>query len=192
MVKLVFRYGTMNSSKTANLLMVAHNYLAQNKEICLIKPACDTRDGPKSIKSRAFKEGMNCDLIMDPQMTAIDEYITNYNNLQCILVDECQFLSEKNIDALRAVKFDIPIICYGLRTDYRGNLFSGSRRLFEVCDSIEEIKTICVKCNNKAIINSKFRINEEGCRTIIYEGDQIDLGGEEKYEPLCWKCWKNN
>lgn len=190
MVKLVFRYGTMNSSKTANLLMVAHNYLAQNKEIYLIKPVCDTRDGLVSIKSRAFKEGMLCNLVMTPEMSSIEELLTEYTNLQCILVDECQFLSEKNIDALRKVKLDIPIICYGLRTDYKGKLFSGSRRLFEISDSIEEIKTVCVKCNKKAIINSKFIINEKGIRSIVYEGEQIDLGGEEKYEPLCWKCWE--
>ena len=189
MVKLVFRYGTMNSSKTANLLMLTYNYLAQNKEFYLIKPACDTRDGLVSIKSRAFKEDMICNLVMHPEMDSIAELLTDYKNLQCILVDECQFLSEKNIDALRKLKLDIPVICYGLRTDYRGKLFSGSLRLFEVCDTIEEIKTVCVKCNNKAIINSKFIINEEGNRTIIYEGEQIDLGGEEKYEPICWNCW---
>ena len=189
MVKLIFRYGTMNSSKTANLLMVAHNYLAQKKEVFLIKPACDTRDSLTTIKSRAFEEGMLSNLVITPEMETIEEHIKVYDKIDCILVDECQFLSEKNIDALRSIDMDIPVICYGLRTDYKGKLFSGSRRLFEICDTIEEIKTVCVRCNKKAIINSKFLLIE-GVKNTIYEGEQIDLGGEEKYEPLCWNCWK--
>jgi thymidine kinase len=190
MVKLIFRYGTINSSKTANLLMVAHNYTAQKKNIFLIKPSCDTRDSDIMIKSRAFQDGQIAHLIITPNIDNINEYIKDYSNIQCILVDECQFLSEDNINALRQIPLDIPVICYGLRTDFTGKLFSGSTRLFEIADTIEEIKTVCIHCNHKAIINSKFTFDSTGKKHIIYQGNQIDLGGEEKYEPLCWNCWK--
>mgnify|MGYP006108747643 CR=1 FL=1 len=186
---LIFRYGTMNSSKTANLLMSAHNYIATNKKIFVIKPSTDKRFDINIIKSRAFSKGMIVDLIMSEEIEDISHYINN--EISCIFVDECQFLSCKNVDSLRNIKFDIPIICYGLRTDFKGKLFEGSRRLFEIADKIEEISTECVMCNRKAIINSKFIINGEGNREIIYDGNiSVDLGGEEKYQSVCWNCWK--
>ena len=106
-----------------------------------------------------------------------------------MLVDEAQFLSEKNVEALRALTKQIPVICYGLRTDYRSRLFTGSKRLLELADVIEEIKTICVKCDRKAIINSKFYTDNVN-RIIVRDGsEEPDLGAEEKYQPMCWKCW---
>jgi thymidine kinase len=191
MPKIIFRYGTMNSSKTANLLMVAYNYSAQDKQVFVIKPECDTRFGSDTIKSRAFENGIKADLMINPELEDINEYINVYEKLECILVDECQFLSSKNIEALRFVKRDVPIICYGLRTDYRSKLFPGSQRLMEIADTIEEIKTVCVCCSNKAIINAKYYIDKDN-KIFIREGtSEIDLGGEEKYQPLCWKCWQN-
>jgi len=189
MSKLTFRYGTMNSSKTANLIMVAHNYYSQDKQIFLIKPDCDTRFGNDMIKSRAFEKGLKADLILSPYTNDINTYINNYEKLECILVDECQFLSVENIEALRNINLNIPVICYGLRTDYRSKLFPGAQRLMEIADSIEEIKTVCVFCSNKAIINSKYYV-QENKQYIIKDGNiQIDLGGNEKYQPLCWNCW---
>lgn len=187
MKKLYFRYGTMNSSKTANLLMVAHNYHSQNRKVLLVKPDIDNRFGFDIIKSRAL-EGMKADVILHSNDTAI---CVNMENVDCVLVDECQFMSEKNIDALRNLTEFAPVICYGLRTDYRGRLFTGSKRLFEVADTIEEIKTICVNCNKKAIINAKFSI-VDNTKTILHDGScELELGAEEKYQPMCWNCWKN-
>ena len=192
MTKIIFRYGTMNSSKTANLLMIAHNFMSQNKNVFLIKPDCDTRFGNDIIKSRAFDTSFKVDLIMTKEISDINIYLEKYDNLKCILVDECQFLSIDNINAFRKINLNIPIICYGLRTDYKTNLFEGSKRLFEIADEIEEIKTICVNCSKKAIINSKYYIDKNTNKCIVKEGtNDIDLGFEDKYQSLCWNCWNN-
>lgn len=192
MTKLIFRYGTMNSSKTANLLMIAHNFMSQNKNVFLIKPDCDTRFGNDIIKSRAFDTSFKVDLIMTKEISDINIYLEKYDNLQCILVDECQFLSVDNINAFRKINLNISIICYGLRTDYKTNLFEGSKRLLEIADEIEEIKTVCVNCSKKAIINSKYYIDKNTNKFIIKEGtNDIDLGSEDKYQSLCWNCWNN-
>ncbi len=190
MPKLYFRYGTMNSSKTANLLMVAHNYRTQGKTAILIKPQIDTRNGLETIKSRAFSHKVDVDIILNPDMNEIK--IGEHVVPDCILVDEAQFLSVENVNALRNLPYDIPIMCYGLRTDYRSKLFEGAKRLMEIADSIEEIKTVCVHCNKKAIINAKFYTDSQSReKVILHDGcDKIDLGAEEKYIPLCWNCWK--
>jgi len=190
MPKLYFRYGTMNSSKTANLLMVAHNYRSQGKVAILIKPQIDTRDGLETIKSRAFSHKIDVDIILN---SGTKDISFNENiSPDCILVDEAQFLSMENVDALRNLPYDIPIMCYGLRTDYRSKLFPGAQRLMEVADNIEEIKTVCVNCHNKAIINAKYYLDSQtGKKIVIHDGSsEIDLGAEEKYNPLCWNCWK--
>ena len=186
MPKLYFRFGTMNSSKTANLLMVAHNYRSQNKKILLVKPGCDNRFGQDTIVSRAGPSA-NADILITPDMKVLNIP----EGVLCILVDEAQFLSEANVDLLRDISLKIAVICYGLRTDYQSKLFPGSKRLMEVADSIEEIKTICVVCENKAIINAKFYYDEESnYKKIVREGSSsIDLGAENKYQPMCWKCW---
>jgi len=186
MPKLYFRYGAMNSSKTANLLMVAWNYRSQGKKVLLVKPRIDDRYGEDMICSRAI-DGVKADLIMDSNMDNFDSI--SIKDLYCVLVDEAQFLSEKNVEALRELTKEIPVICYGLRTDYRSKLFTGSKRLLELADVIEEVKTICVKCDRKAIINAKFYTDNVN-RIIIRDGSaDPDLGAEEKYQPMCWKCW---
>lgn len=186
MPKLYFRYGAMNSSKTANLLMVAWNYRSQGRKVLLLKPQIDDRFGKDMISSRAI-EGAKVDIVMDPKMINFDDIILE--DIDCILVDEAQFLSEKNVDCLREITNKIPVICYGIRTDYRSKLFPGSKRLFELADVLEEIKTICVKCDKKAIINAKFYI-DKAKKVILRDGsEEIDLGSEEKYQSMCWKCW---
>lgn len=188
MPKLYFKYGAMNSSKTANLLMIAHNYRTQGKNVILIKPSIDTRFGEFKITSRAM-EGLNADIILSPDT---DLFCIDLENIHCILVDEAQFLSEKNVEDLRQLTNRVPVICYGLRTDYRSRLFTGSKRLMELADTIEEIKTICVQCNHKAIINAKFQ-QDKSSKTIIKDGSsKPDLGAEEKYQSMCWKCWSSN
>ena len=185
MPKLYFRYGTMNSSKTSNLIMTAYNYKSLGKDVWIVKPFIDSRS--EQINSRAIGD-VEVDIILDHD-TIINDIPVNIN---CILVDECQFLSESNVDNLRKLSLTVPVICYGLRTDYKTKLFPGSKRLMEIADSIEEIKTICVECiDRKAIVNAKF-INIENIKTIIYDGENTpDLGREEKYQAMCWKCWNN-
>lgn len=179
MAKLYFRYGTMGSAKTLNLLAVAHNYEQQNKKILLLKPKLDDRFGSQVIHSRA---GLNkvADILLEAdtklnldQMTGVD----------CILVDEAQFLSRFVIDQLRELTQikNVPVICYGLRTDFRSHLFEGAKRLMEVCDAIEEVKTTCAFCNKKAIFNLKL-VNGKA----VVGGPVVDLGAEEKYYPVCY------
>jgi thymidine kinase len=178
----------MNSSKTANMLMKAYNYRSKDKKILLIKPKCDTRGHtPLEISSRAG-QSMMADLILENDVTDISSLLID---IECIMVDEAQFLSRENIDMLRDISMSIPVICYGLRTDYMSNLFSGSKRLMEVADTIVEISTVCVGCLRKATVNAKFSMDENNNKVIIREGSsKLDLGSEEKYQPMCWQCWK--
>jgi thymidine kinase len=182
MAKLYFRHGTMNSAKTLNLLAVAHNYRSQGKRVLLLKPRLDVRFGADAISSRAGL-GATADLLVDPE-TTLDPVA--FANLDCVLVDEAQFLAPGVVDQLRALTRDpgVPVICYGLRTDFRTHLFAGSRRLLEVADSIEEVKVTCHSCNRKAIFNLRLL---DGRPTL--EGAQIELGGEERYVPVCHRCY---
>ena len=181
MPKLYFRYGTMNSSKTMNLLMVAHNYEQQGKKVILIKPKIDNRFGEKDIVSRTgFKK--TATFIIEKYERILPSY---GKDIACILVDEAQFLSTEQVEDLRVLSIETSVICYGIRTDYRSILFPGSKRLMEIADSIEEIKTICTYCNKKSIINMKYMNG-----VVVKTGDNNpDLGCEEKYLPVCWECW---
>lgn len=182
MAKLYYRYGTVGSAKTLNLLAVAHNYEQQGKRALLIKPALDDRFGRGKIRSRAGLE-RDTDLLVEPE-TEIDRALLA--GVDCVLVDEAQFLSDALIDQLRRITIDpgIPVICYGLRTDFRTELFAGAKRLLEVADRIEEIKTTCAFCNRKAITNLKLK---DGEPTLA--GPSVDLGAEEKYLPACFRCY---
>ena len=197
MTKLYFRYGTMNSSKTANLLMVAHNYISQNRKVLLIKPQCDTRwgedDKTHNLISSRVGTSMKADIVLAPNVTNISAYLVD---VSCVLVDEAQFLSTDNINMLRNIAMTIPVMCWGLRTDYTTKLFEGSNRLMEVADSIQEVKTICVGCERKSIVNAKFTIDPEAVVKIIVKNNdsknQVDLGSEDKYQPMCWQCWQES
>jgi len=182
MAKLYFRYGAMGSSKTLNLLAVAHNYRQQGKKVLLMKPDFDIRFGKERIKSRAGLE-MQADILIgsEESIRGID-----YSGISCILIDEAQFLTAKVIEELRMIslKWDIPIICYGLRTDFKSYLFEGSKRLMELADSIEEVKATCHYCNRKSTMNLK-----QVGGVAVTEGETIELGAEEKYYPTCYKCY---
>ena len=183
MAKLYFRHGTVSSAKTLNLLAVAHNYRSQGKQVVLIKPALDDRFGAEVIRSRVgIEQNADIKVLADTQMDR-----KNFEGVSCILVDEAQFCSASVIDQLRAISIDlnIPVICFGLRADFRTQLFEGSRRLFELADSIEEVKTTCAFCNRKAITNLK---HVDGVATLA--GPAVDLGAEEKYFPACYACYK--
>ena len=174
MAKLYYRYGTMGSAKTLNLLAVRHNYELQGKPVILLKPAMDTRFGDSLVKSRAGLEH-EADILVS-ENTVIDR--DKLKGIYCILADECQFLSEFVVNQLRdiTVSLNIPVIAYGLRTDFQTHLFEGSRRLMEISDSIEEIKNTCQFCDRKATQN--LRHDKEG--KAITDGDVILLGTDRK------------
>ncbi|MES2345007.1 MAG: thymidine kinase [Chlamydiota bacterium] len=182
MAKLYFRFGTVGSAKTLNLLAVAHNYRQQGKQILLLKPKMDSRFGVENIKSRAGLE-MAADILVTEETNLFDMDLAD---IDCLLVDEVQFMSVEIIEQLREItlKLNIPVICYGLRGDFRSHLFEGSRRLIEIADSIEEVKATCHFCNKKSIMNLK---HVNGIATI--EGPTVDLGAEEKYFPTCYGCY---
>ncbi len=185
MAKLYFKYGAMGSSKTANALITKFNYEERGMKVWLIKPSIDNRDGANAVKSRIGLYAAA--FVVTPEIDLMNEY-QSHKDIDVIIADECQFLTPKQIDELRSIVdlYDIPVLCFGLRTDFLTHLFPGSRRLFEVADSISEIKTICT-CGKKAIINA--RIDEKG--KIVTEGDQILIGGNDSYVAMCHSCWKN-
>jgi thymidine kinase len=182
MAKLYFRYGTMDSAKTMNLLAVAHNYRQQGKKVALLKPRMDDRFGGKVIASRSGLE-KSVDLLLEDDSRLDPPF---FADLDCVLVDEAQFLSIRVIEQLRALTrtHNVPVICYGLRTDFRTRLFDGARRLFELADSIEEIKVTCQYCNRKAIFNLRLVDGEP-----TESGAQIQLGANESYAPACHACY---
>ncbi len=184
MAKLYFKYGAMGSSKTANALITKFNYEERGMKVWLIKPSIDDRDGANAVKSRI---GLYAEAyVVTPDKNLIEEY-KNHNDINVIIADECQFLTPAQIDDLRTIVdvYDIPVLCFGLRTDFLTHLFPGSLRLFEVADSISEIKTICT-CGKKAIINA--RIDQNG--KVVTEGDQILIGGNDSYVAMCHSCWQ--
>jgi thymidine kinase len=180
MAKLYFRYGTMDSAKTMNLLAVAHNYRKQNKRVLLIKPRLDDRFGAERIASRSGLEAEADLLIGDDHVFEPGQF----DHLDCVLVDEAQFLAPAVVEQLRRVTSDpgVPVICYGLRTDFRTRLFPGSQRLLELADRIEEVKVTCQYCGKKATFNLRLVGGE-----AAVEGPQIQLGADEQYVPVCWQ-----
>ncbi|MCB9750923.1 MAG: thymidine kinase [Myxococcales bacterium] len=182
MAKLYFRHGTMDSAKTLNLLAVAHNYKSQGKRVVLMKPRLDDRFGSAAIASRAGLEAP-ADVLVDDD-TQLDP--EDFAEVDCVLVDEAQFLSPALIDQLRELTLrpGLPVICYGLRTDFRTRLFAGSMRLMELADSIEEVKVTCQFCNRKAIYNLRMI---DGRGTL--SGAQIELGANDRYAPVCCACY---
>ena len=184
MAKLYFKYGAMGSSKTAQALITKYNYEENDMQVWLIKPSADIRDGADILRSRI---GLQAQVeVMTPNM---DIYKVFQNKWQkpchVIIVDECQFLTEDQIDQLRAIvdDFAVPVLCFGLRTDFQTKLFPGSRRLMELADCIDEIKTMC-DCGAKAIVNA--RINDG---YIVTEGAQVVLGGNDCYIAMCHRCY---
>lgn len=185
MAKLYFKYGAMGSSKTANALITKFNYEERGMKVWLIKPSIDIRDGADVVRSRIGLDA-RADIIT-PDKDLFEEY-QKHSDCHVVIADECQFFSAKQIDQLRRIvdMLHIPVLCYGLRTDFLTHLFEGSRRLFEVADSVTEIKTICT-CGKKAIVNA--RIDENG--KIVTQGGQILIGGNDSYVAMCHSCWIN-
>ncbi len=184
MTRLYFRYGAMGSSKTANALITKFNYEERGMKVWLLKPSVDTRDGADIVRSRIGLEAKAYVATPDIDLFLAFQAQGDYD---VVIADESQFFTAAQIDQLRRIvdELEVPVLCYGLRTDFLTHLFEGSRRLFEVADSITEIKTVC-SCGNKAIVNA--RIDEEG--KVITEGGQIFLGGNDSYVAMCHACWK--
>jgi thymidine kinase len=194
MAKLKFVWGSMSSGKSLNLLSTAYNLEDNNIQIMVLKPSLDTRDGEGVIRSRAGLE-RKC-IMVDGDMNlykAIKAYrnvlASQLETLKWVIVDEAQFLTEEQIDQLSDVVdfLDINVMCFGLRTDFQSHLFPGSKRLFEIADDLEEIKSSCECGEKKSSINARFDENGE----IITEGSQVEIGGNDKYKAICRKCWKN-
>lgn len=183
MAKLYFKYGAMGSSKSAQALITKFNYEELGMTVWLIKPSTDTRDGADIVKSRI---GLSAHAqIITPELNIADEY-RKLGSYDVIIADEAQFFTPAQIDQLRALvdEEDIPVLCFGLRTDFLTRLFPGSQRLMELSDSLTEIKTVCA-CGRKATVNA--RIDGDG--RIITQGDQVFLGGNDSYVAMCHKCW---
>ena len=185
MAKLYFKYGAMGSSKTAQALITKYNYEENDLKVWLIKPSADTRDGVTVLRSRI---GLAAAVeVMAPEVNIYDRFReTKMGRCDAVICDECQFLTEQQIDQLRAIVNDcqVPVMCFGLRTDFQTRLFPGSRRLMELADCIEEIKTMC-DCGAKATVNA--RIDGEG--HIVTQGAQVVLGGNDSYIAMCHKCY---
>ena len=175
----------MGSSKTAQALITKYNYEENDLNVWLIKPSADTRDGAQVLRSRIGLEA-----IVDVIPPEVDIYARflgkKIRSCNVIIVDECQFLTETQIDQLRAIvdEHNIPVMCFGLRTDFQTRLFPGSRRLMEIADTIQEIKTIC-DCGAKATVNARI----DGTGHIVTEGAQVVLGGNDSYIAMCHKCY---
>ena len=184
MSKLYFKYGAMGSSKSAQALITKFNYEELGMTVWLIKPSIDDRDGADIVKSRI---GLSSRArVITPEQNIVDEYHAAGRH-DVIIADEAQFLTPEQIDQLRSLVDDenLPVLCFGLRTDFRTRFFPGAQRLMELADSITEIKTVCA-CGRKATVNA--RMDERG--NIVTEGAQVLLGGNDRYVAMCHRCWR--
>lgn len=187
MAKLYFRYGAMNSGKSTSLMQVAYNYEERGMKIILMKPETDTKGGNKILSRLGVERKIDVTVKDEQNIFELMKEKLKYDDIHCILVDEAQFLKSHHVDELFkiAVIKDVPVICYGLRTDFQMNGFEGSQRLLLVAHSLEEMKTICA-CGRKAVLNGR-KINGK----FVFEGEQvaIDKTDNVEYESLCGKCY---
>ncbi len=196
MSKLYFKFGAMASSKTANALMTRFNYEEKGNRVWLIKPDLDNRDDYTDetgkrvtvVKSRIGLSAVADVIRQDESLLERFEALRATAPVDVIICDECQFLTGAQVDDMKYIAeyYDTPVLCFGLRSDFQTKLFPGSQRLFEIADSITEIKSVC-RCGKKAIVNA--RLNERG--QVIVEGEQVCIGGNDKYEGMCWGCWQD-
>ena len=184
MAKLYFKYGAMGSSKTAQALITKFNYEERGMDVWLLKPSIDSRDGETLLRSRIGLEATADVVRPEDDIRAL--YAARGRH-DVVIVDECQFLTPEQIEQLRQLvdEENLPVLCFGLRTDFLTHLFPGSRRLFELADSITEIKTIC-ECGSKATVNARI----DGEDRVVTEGAQVFLGGNDSYVAMCHACWR--
>jgi len=184
MAKLYFKFGAMGCSKTAQALITKFNYEERGMKVLLLKPAVDNRDGETITRSRIGLQAQALAVIADEDLYAL--YKHEYSSCNVVIVDECQFLTPKQVDELGqiVIDFNVPVLCFGLATDFTTHMFPGSKRLFEIAESISEIKSVC-KCGAKATVNA--RMDDNG--NIVFKGEQVCLGGNDRYVAMCRKCW---
>ena len=184
MAKLYFKYGAMGSSKTAQALITKYNYEENGLRVWLIKPSADTRDGEQTLRSRIGLQAQVEVISPDADICQLFD-ARQKGTCDVIIVDECQFMTPAQIDQLRSIvnDYNIPVMCFGLRTDFQTKLFPGSLRLMEVADTIQEIKTIC-DCGAKATVNARISNGY-----IVTEGAQVVLGGNDSYIAMCHRCY---
>ena len=184
MAKLYFKFGAMGSSKSAQALITKFNYEELGMSVWLIKPSIDTRDGADIVRSRIGLEARA--QLITPEQDITEEYPTAGKH-DVIIADEAQFLTPAQIEQLRDLvdDEDLPVLCFGLRTDFQTHMFPGSQRLMELSDSLTEIKTVCA-CGRKATVNARL----DGQGRVVTTGDQVLLGGNDSYIAMCHKCWK--
>ncbi len=184
MAKLYFKYGVMGSSKTAQALITKFNYEERGMKVWLIKPQTDSRSNDGLIESRAGLSAMA--YVLPYTENVYDSFQRLKETVDVIIVDECQFMSEAQVNQLSmlVIDYQVPVLCFGLRADFRTKMFPASKRLMEIADSITEIKTIC-SCGRKATVN--VRLDEKG--RIVTEGEQILIGGNDRYTSMCYKCY---
>lgn len=188
MPKLYYKYGAMGSSKTAQALMCKFNYEQKGYKVLLLKPSVDTRYGDVDekpiVKSRI---GLYSECEVFSTSTDLKKMVEDAGFAapeRAVIVDECQFLTSKQVEQLKDVSTDVPVLCYGLLTNFKTELFEGSKRLVEIADSLTEIKSVC-RCGRKATVNARFDSGVIQC-----EGDEISLGGDECYEGICYTCYR--
>ena len=183
MAKLYFKYGAMGSSKTAQALITKFNYEERGMDVWLLKPSVDCRDGETLLRSRIGLEATADVVRPEDDIRAL--YAARGHH-DVVIVDECQFLTPEQIEQLRQLvdEENLPVLCFGLRADFQTLMFPGSKRLFEIADSISEIKSIC-RCGRKATVNARL----DAAGNIITEGDQVCLGGNDKYVGMCYRCY---
>ena len=195
MSKLYFKFGAMASSKTANALMTRFNYEEKGNHVWLIKPDLDNRDDYTDengvrvtvVKSRIGLSAVADVVRRDEDIHARFVALNEKQHIDVIICDECQFLTAAQVDQMKYIAeyCDTPVLCFGLRSDFLTQLFEGSKRLFEIADSITEIKSVC-RCGKKAIVNARISDGR-----VVTAGEQIEIGGNDKYEGMCWGCWQN-
>lgn len=184
MAKLYFKYGAMGSSKTAQALITKFNYEERGMKVWIAKPSIDNRDGENIIQSRI---GLKTEAyVISSQENIFRTFQLLKQRYDVVIIDEAQFLSEEQVNQLGNIvmQLKVPVMCFGLKTDFQTKMFPGSKRLFEIAESISEIKTIC-KCGKKATVNARI----DGYGNIVTEGEQVEIGGNDKYVAMCYRCY---
>lgn len=186
--RLYFKYGTMGSSKSAQALMAKFNYEQKGMVVMLVKPSLDNRgdgDGQPMVRSRIGLSSP-CEIIRpeDSFVELFDKFKAD-NGCDCVIVDEAQFCTTKQVDELKLLTKQVPVLCYGLLNNFRCQLFEGSKRLVELSDSLQEIKSVC-RCGRKSTVNARF-INGK----CVDDGPVVFIGGDESYENMCYWCWQD-
>lgn len=188
MSRLYFKYGTMGSSKSAQALMAKFNYEQKGMKVLLLKPSLDDRgDSSKKhyVRSRiGLKSECNIFTPSTSIMNLYEKMVEENGNYDCVIVDEAQFCTREQVDDFKTITKDIPVLCYGLLTNFKCELFEGSKRIVELADSMTEIKSVC-RCGKKSTVNARF-INGK----CVDEGPVVFIGGDESYENLCYWCWQ--